>query len=410
MKIAVIGGGASGMVSAINLAENGIDVVLLEKNDKLGKKMFITGKGRCNITNDCEVQEFLKNVVHGEKFLKTALYNFTPQDAIEYFNNLGVETVLERGNRIFPASQKSSDVIKALQNKLEKLHVDIKLNSEVKSIVKEQSSFKITTVKGNYIVDGVIVATGGLSYPSTGSTGDGYKFAKSFDIKVKNQKPALVEILVKEPVQELEGISLKNVNLQAVDNNGKLIKEDFGEMLFTKNGLSGPIALTISSYINEYQNAKLYLDLKPALDEKTLDNRLVREFSERSNQDLKNVSRALIIARLNLYVIKKAKLDPNKKVNIFTKEERAQLIKTIKNLEFNFKGMGSYNEAVVTSGGIDLNELKPSCESKKVQNLYFVGETIDVDALTGGFNLQIAYSTAIIASNDIIKRGGQYHD
>jgi len=404
MKVAVIGGGASGMLSSIFLATHNVDVTLFEKNEKLGKKIYITGKGRCNLTNYCEIEQFLLNVVHGEKFLKSALYGFTPKDAVLFFNNLGLNTVVERGNRVFPESQKSSDVIKVLKNELEKLNVKVCLCTEIKSVNKIDDSFNVYTKNECFKFDSVIVATGGLSYPSTGSTGDGYSFAKQFDISVTDCKPALCQLIVKDNVSELEGISLKNVELKAVDNNGKIVASDFGEMIFTKQGLSGPIALTLSSYINRYKNIKLFLDLKPALDEKQLDARLLREFSERQNQDLKNVSRALLISRLNLYVINKAHILPTKKVNIISKDERFNFIKCIKNLEFIFDKVGSFSEAVITSGGIDLKELKPTCESKKINNLYFIGETIDVDALTGGFNLQIAYSTAIIASKDIVKK------
>jgi predicted Rossmann fold flavoprotein len=403
MRVCVIGAGASGMMASIVLARGGANVALVEKNEKFGKKLYITGKGRCNLTNDCELDDMFANVVHGEKFLRSSLYGFTPQDTMAFFEDSGLKLVVERGNRVFPFSQKSSDVIKTLQIEIANLKVKTYLGTEVKEIRKNADGFKVVTPWESLECDKVVVATGGMSYPSTGSTGDGYAFARAFGLKIVEPRQALVPIIVKQNVSALQGISLKNVNLCAIDENGKEIASEFGEMLFTNRGLSGPIALTISSYINRKQNVRLSLDLKPALDEITLDKRILRDFDERKNQDIKNVTRALLPERLNAYVLKCANIVESKKVNEITKQERAKLVETIKNLRFDVSSLAPFSEAIVTAGGVDLKGLKPTCECKDVEGLYFVGETIDVDALTGGFNLQLAFATAVCAARDILK-------
>lgn len=391
------------MMASIVLARGGVEVALVEKNEKFGKKLYITGKGRCNLTNDCELDDMFANVVHGERFLRSSLYGFTPQDTMAFFEDSGLKLVVERGNRVFPFSQKSSDVIKTLQIEIANLKVETYLGTEVKEIRKNADGFKVVTPWESLECDKVVVATGGMSYPSTGSTGDGYAFARAFGLKIVEPRQALVPIIVKQNVSALQGISLKNVNLCAMDENGKEIASEFGEMLFTNRGLSGPIALTISSYINRKQNVRLSLDLKPALDESTLDKRILRDFDERKNQDIKNVTRALLPERLNAYVLKCANIVESKKVNEITKQERAKLVETIKNLRFDVSALAPFSEAIVTAGGVDLKGLKPTCECKDVEGLYFVGETIDVDALTGGFNLQLAFATAVCAARDILK-------
>lgn len=391
------------MMASIVLARGGANVALVEKNEKFGKKLYITGKGRCNLTNDCELDDMFANVVHGEKFLRSSLYGFTPQDTMAFFEDSGLKLVVERGNRVFPFSQKSSDVIKTLQIEIANLKVKTYLGTEVKEIKKNADGFKVVTPWESLECDKVVVATGGMSYPSTGSTGDGYAFARAFGLKIVEPRQALVPIIVKQNVSALQGISLKNVNLCAIDENGKEIASEFGEMLFTNRGLSGPIALTISSYINRKQNVRLSLDLKPALDESMLDKRILRDFDERKNQDIKNVTRALLPERLNAYVLKCANIAESKKVNEITKQERAKLVETIKNLRFDVSALAPFSEAIVTAGGVDLKGLKPTCECKDVEGLYFVGETIDVDALTGGFNLQLAFATAVCAARDILK-------
>ncbi len=404
MKICVIGGGASGMVASIFLARGKQEVILLEKNEKLGKKLFITGKGRCNVTNDCDMQDFSRAIVHGEKFLRSSLYGFTPQDTMEFFEDLGVKLVVERGNRVFPFSQKSNDIIKALEVELHRQGVKVRLNQTVESIDKTSGGYIVKTDVGDVECDKVIVATGGVSYPSTGSTGDGYKFAKSFGLSVVEPKQALVGLLLAQNVSMLEGISLKNVALTAFDENGKVISDEFGEMLFTRRGVSGPIVLTTSSYINRKNGVRLSLDLKPALDVNMLDKRILRDFEERKNQDVKNVTRALLPDRLNCYVLKRANIAESKKVNEITREERARLVDTIKNLTFNVSALAPFTEAVITSGGVSLKDLRPTCECRQSDGLYFVGETIDIDALTGGFNLQLAFATAVCAVRDILKK------
>lgn len=391
------------MMASIVLARGGVEVALVEKNEKFGKKLYITGKGRCNLTNDCELDDMFANVVHGEKFLRSSLYGFTPQDTMAFFEDSGLKLVVERGNRVFPFSQKSSDVIKTLQIEIANLKVKTYLGTEVKEIRKNADGFKVVTSWESLECDKVVVATGGMSYPSTGSTGDGYAFARAFGLKIVEPRQSLVPIIVKQNISALQGISLKNVNLCAIDENGKEIASEFGEMLFTNRGLSGPIALTISSYINRKQNVRLSLDLKPALDENTLDKRILRDFDERKNQDIKNVTRALLPERLNAYVLKCANIAESKKVNEITKQERAKLVETIKNLRFDMSSLAPFSEAIVTAGGVDLKGLKPTCECKDVEGLYFVGETIDVDALTGGFNLQLAFATAVCAARDILK-------
>ena len=403
MRVCVVGAGAAGTVASIVLARAGADVVLVEKNEKIGKKLYITGKGRCNLTNDCEIQEFFENIVNGEKFLRSSIYGFQPKDTMKFFEDLGVELVVERGNRVFPLSGKSSDIIRALANEIERLNVTLKLNTEVKEIRKNKDKFEVLTPWEKIECDKVVVATGGISYKSTGSTGDGYVFARAFGHQIIEPKQALCPLLVNENVAPLQGISLKNVNLTAYDADGNVIASEFGEMMFTSRGITGPIVLTISSLVNRKSKVTLSLDLKPALDEKTLDARILRDFDERKNQDLKNVTRALLPERLNLYVLKCAGLKESKKVNEVTKEERKSLVDTLKNLRFTMSGLASFDEAVVTSGGVSLKNLKPTCESRLESGLYFVGETIDIDALTGGFNLQLAFATAVSAAKDILK-------
>lgn len=405
MSTLIIGAGAAGCLCAVLCARGGERVTLLEKNEKTGKKLFITGKGRCNVTADYPPDEFLSGVVHGEKFLRSAIYSFTPENTKEFFRDLGVELVTERGNRVFPASGKSSDITRAFDRALKAAGVDVKLDSEVKSVKFENRVFKVfTTDGGEYTADNVVVATGGKSYPATGSTGDGYEIAKSFGHTVVKPVPSLASLFTEESVRELCGISLKNVTLSAVTADGKRLDGKFGEMLFTDRGLSGPVALTLSTELNRVSGAVLHLDLKPALSHEKLEARILRDFEERKNGDLKNVMRALLPERLNLYVLKRAGLQPDKKVNSVTKEERKRLADTVKDLTFRLKSIAPFEEAVVTSGGVSLKELTPKCESRLQKGLYFVGEVTDCDAVTGGYNLQIAFSTAAAAAKDILSR------
>lgn len=405
MSTLIIGAGAAGCLCAVLCARGGERVTLLEKNEKTGKKLFITGKGRCNVTADYPPDEFLSGVVHGEKFLRSAIYSFTPENTKEFFRDLGVELVTERGNRVFPASGKSSDITRAFDRALKAAGVDVKLDSEVKSVKFENRVFKVLTADGKeYTADNVVVATGGKSYPATGSTGDGYEIAKSFGHTVVKPVPSLASLFTEESVRELSGISLKNVTLSAVIADGKRLDGKFGEMLFTDRGLSGPVALTLSTELNRVSGAVLHLDLKPALSHEKLEARILRDFEERKNGDLKNVTRALLPERLNLYVLKRAGLQPDKKINSVTKEERKRLADTVKDLTFRLKSIAPFEEAVVTSGGVSLKELTPKCESRLQKGLYFVGEVTDCDAVTGGYNLQIAFSTAAAAAKDILSR------
>ena len=403
-KVAVIGGGPGGIIAAGFASLRDKEVVLFEKNNKLGKKLFITGKGRCNITNSLPIENFFENIITNSNFLYSALYSFTNEDVIKLLNSYGLKTKVERGNRVFPDSNKSSDVIKTLQKFLEDNKVKVKLNTEVKNIEHINNKFNISFSNGDSdTFDSVIIATGGKSYPSTGSTGDGYIFAKSLGHKIIPPKPALVPCEVNETwVKDLQGLSLKNVVLSAYVNKKK-IYEEFGEMLFTHFGISGPIVLTMSNIINKYEKnkIKLSIDLKPALSNEKLDNRILRDFNKYNNKQIKNGLVDLLPNSLIPVILKLSNIDEKKNVNQITKEERENLVNVIKDIKLNFTIFRPIEEAIVTSGGISTLEINPSTmESKLIEGLYFVGEVIDVDALTGGFNLQIAYSTGYLAGTN----------
>ena len=388
MKIAIIGGGPAGMMCAIKAAENH-QVSIFEKNEKLGKKLFITGKGRCNLTNYCDEREFLKNLVNNSSFMYSSIYSFSPFTTYYYFEELGLPLKVERGNRVFPDSDKSSDVIKAYEKKLKDLGVKINLNYEVTSIEKVDDKF---IINGREKFDKVVIATGGISYKLTGSTGDGYKFAKDFGHKVIDQVPGLIGINLKNNFS-LAGLTLKNVELKILKDK-KIISREFGEMLFTHRGISGPIVLTTSSKINRLKDFEMYLDLKPALEPEKLDARILRDFHENQNKNLENVMRALLPKDLIIYILESAGISGDKKVNQITKEERESLVRTIKNFDLKFDSLDDIDRAIVTSGGVDVKDLDPkTMESKKVSGLYFIGEVLDLDGLTGGFNIQIANST-----------------
>lgn len=388
MKIAIIGGGPAGMMCAIKAAENH-GVTIFEKNEKLGKKLFITGKGRCNLTNYCDEREFLKNMVNNSNFMYSSIYSFSPFTTYYYFEELGLPLKVERGNRVFPASDKSSDVIKAYEKKLKALGVKINLNYEVTSIEKVDDKFMIN---GREKFDKVVIASGGISYKLTGSTGDGYKFAKDFGHKVIDQVPGLIGINLKNNFS-LAGLTLKNVELKVLKDK-KILSREFGEMLFTHRGISGPIVLTTSSKINRLKDFEMYLDLKPALDLEKLDARILRDFHENQNKNLENVMKSLLPRDLIIYVLEGAGISGDKKVNQITKEDRERLVRTIKNFGLKFDSLDDIDRAIVTSGGVDVKDIDPkTMESKKVKGLYFIGEVLDLDGLTGGFNIQIANST-----------------
>ncbi len=395
MDIIVIGGGASGLMSAYSCAKSGHNVTILEKNEKVGKKLYITGKGRCNVTNYCNTQEFFNNVVTNQKFLYSCINNFTPYDTINFLEQFGVKTKIERGNRVFPESDKSSDIIKALQNACTNNGVKIVLNQNVVDCYKNQNKFFVITTDKKYLCDALIICTGGNSYKSTGSDGFGYKLAKKFGHTIVDIKPALCPIKLKNKwVKSVEGLSLKNVKLSAYSKN-KLIKEEFGEMLFTSNGISGPIVLTMSSYINKINDIELYLDFKPALNEKKLENRLLREFDANKNSQINTVMYNLLPKNFVEIFLNVCNIDKLKKVNSITTEERKKIISNLKNFKLNFDSLYDIDYAIITNGGVNTKEINPkSMESKLVKNLFFAGEILDVDALTGGFNIQIALSTA----------------
>ncbi len=408
-KVLVVGGGASGMFAAIWAARNGHKVSIYEKNDRLGRKLFITGKGRCNITNACEDMEVLfQSVISNPKFLYSGFYGFTNKDAIAFFEELGVRTKIERGDRVFPVSDHSSDVIRAMERELSRLGVEIHLQTKVKAIETEGERLSGLRLESGRVVagDACIVATGGLSYPITGSTGDGLRFAKDLNLQTTECMPALVPITTEEPwVPSLQGLSLRNVNVQIFDGKKKLYDE-FGEMLFTHYGVSGPLILSASSYVGKKlrdHQLKMLIDLKPALSEEQLDRRILREFQENQNKQFHNSIGGLFPSKLVPVMLDLSGIDPYKKVNVISKEERRKFVYLIKHLEVTLTGLRDYNEAIITKGGVKVKEIDPgTMESKKVPGVYFIGEVLDLDALTGGFNLQIAWSTAYAAGNSIL--------
>jgi len=402
-KIIVIGGGAAGMLSAVSAAEAGADVLLLEKNEKLGKKIYITGKGRCNVTNACETEDLLKNVVTNRRFLYSALYAFTNVQTMDFFEACGVPLKVERGERVFPVSDKSSDVIGGLARRLKQAGVTVKFGATVNKVcVAEGSVTGVELQSGERIsCDACIVATGGLSYASTGSTGDGYTFAKLCGHTVTECYPSLVGLKITEPfAKELEGLSLKNVSLKAVQGK-KTLYDGFGELVFTADGISGPLVLSASAAVTdkmEQGDVRVLLDLKPALSKDELDARILRDFEEAKNKQFRNALDKLLPQRLIRVIIGLCGIPEEKQVNSVTKQERAVLVDVLKGREMHIKKTGGFNEAVITRGGVSVKEVNPSTmESKLTAGLYFAGEVLDVDALTGGYNLQIAWSTGYLA-------------
>lgn len=403
-KIIVIGGGAAGMMAAAAAAKQGGKVILYEKNEKLGKKLFITGKGRCNLTNACDMETLFDSVVTNSKFLYSAFYGFDNQMTIRFFEEAGCRTKIERGERVFPVSNHSSDVIKALEGQLKKWKVEVRLNAQVKDLlVKDGRIAGIRLQKGEEEqADAVIIAAGGLSYPLTGSTGDGFRMAEKKGHTVKETHPSLVPLVIKEEwCRNLQGLSLKNVSIELVEKDKKTFYNGFGEMLFTHFGVSGPLILSASSYYvgrKSRDNIKLVLDLKPALTKEQLDKRLLRDFEENLNKQFKNSLGGLFPSKLIPVMIELSGIDGDKKVHEITKEERKNFVELMKHMEMTVTGTRDYAEAIITRGGIHLKEVNPSTmESKLVGGLYFAGEMLDLDALTGGFNLQIAWSTGYLA-------------
>lgn len=402
-KVIVIGGGAAGMMAACMAAIEGAQVTLLEKNEKTGKKIYITGKGRCNLTNACQREEFLENVITNPKFLYSAFAQLDNQAVMNFFEKAGCRLKTERGDRVFPVSDHSSDVIAALNGELKKNRVQVMLHTEVSELLLEEGSIKgVLLSDGKKLhADAVIIATGGRSYESTGSTGDGYRFAKQAGHTIKDLRPSLVPFVVKEEwCKKLQGLSLKNVAV-TLKKEKKKIYEGFGEMLFTHFGVSGPLILSASSFYTAKYNGQevlLTIDLKPAMDREQLDKRILRDFEENAGKQFKNALDKLLPAKLIPVMVELSGIDPHKKTSEVTKKERSRLVELFKELKLTVNGCRGYGEAIITGGGVNVKEIDPkTMGSRLVNGLYFAGEVMDVDALTGGFNLQIAWSTGALA-------------
>lgn len=402
-RVIVVGGGPAGIIAAGIAASRGHEAVLLEKNERLGKKLLISGKGRCNITNTADIEGIIENTPGNGNFLYSALYTFSNRDLIDFFSGLGLETKVERGGRVFPVSDSSKDVMNALMKFLSGNHVKIYTNSPVKNILTDSGRVKgVEKADGQVMeADAVILAPGGMSYPGTGSTGDGYAMAEKLGHTVTPLKPSLVPLITREEwIKELQGLSLKNISVSFRNNKDREIYRDFGEMLFTHFGVSGPVILSASRHLLPYafRDIKLRIDLKPALSEEKLDERLQRDFEKYTRKQYKNSLEDLLPQKLIPVIVELSGIDPNKPVHQITKEERKRLAGHLKKLETTITGSRPIKEAIVTAGGIKISEINPSTmESKKVKGLYFAGEIIDVDAYTGGFNLTIAFSTGYLA-------------
>ena len=400
--VVIIGGGASGMMASIFSAQRGLKTLVLEHKEKLGKKLFITGKGRCNLTNNSSIENHLNNMVVNKKFMYSALNAFSAQDVMQFFIDNGLDIKTERGNRVFPSSDKSSDVIRCLERCMKKYAVEVRLNTDVVRVIKQDGHFNIYDKYDNiYTTNSVIVATGGLSYPGTGSTGFGYKIARDFGHKIVECKSALCPILVNEDIRELNGLSLKNVSLNINIGSKKFSSQ--GEMMFTYNSLTGPIVLSLSSLINKlnYKNAKIFIDLKPGLTIEQLEIKLARECIEFAKKDFKNYLHTLLPNKLVDYFYMRCGVESKKMADI-NRLERDKIINLLKKFDFSIKSLDNIDVGIITSGGVDVREINSkSCESKLVENLYFIGEVLDIDALTGGYNLQIAWSTAYLAANHL---------
>ena len=398
-RICVIGGGAAGMMAAGTALLYGADVTIFESTDRLGKKLAITGKGRCNVTNRCTTEEFLENVISNPRFLYASLSEFDTESTIRFFESLGVSLKTERGKRVFPESDKAKDIVDAMRSYSSGANVIYKKVTALRQ--NEDGSFVVTAGQNTYEFDSVIMATGGKSYPLTGSDGSGYRLAQKLGHKITELKPSLVPIESKDSVcKELQGLSLKNVAITIKDKNNSKIFSDFGEMMFTHFGVTGPVILSASSHLKGYdiESLTLSIDLKPALDEKTLDARVLSDFKNQSNKDFINSLGGLLPAKLIEPFVKAVSIDPRKKVNLVTKEERKQIIEKLKSFDISLYRFRPIEEAIITSGGVDVKEVSPkTMESKIKKGLYFAGEILDLDAYTGGFNLQIAFSTAYLA-------------
>lgn len=406
-RVLVVGGGPAGMMAAVFAARRGLEVHLLEKNEKLGKKLYITGKGRCNVTNACDVEELFPAVMTNSKFLYSAFYSFTNHDVMDFFEQSGVPLKTERGGRVFPESDHSSDIIRALERELKKAGVKIHLHCEVKNILVDEGEARGVELCDRTMMEAedVIVATGGLSYQSTGSTGDGYRFAKETGHNVTEQKPSLVPLRTKEDyIPRLQGLSLKNTGL-TIKNGKKILYQDFGKMMFTHFGVTGPMILSASAHIGkalEKGTLSAWLDLKPALSHEQLDARILREFEAAPNRQFKNVIGVLFPSSLTPVILELGGISPEKVIHEISREERKKFGDLIKAFPFTITGMGEFKEAIITRGGVSVKQINPgTMESKVMKHLYFIGEVLDLDAVTGGYNLQIAWSTAYAAANAV---------
>ena len=401
-KVAVIGGGAAGMMAAIHSAYMGAEVTLFEKNDRLGKKLRITGKGRCNVTNDCDTEEFLRNVPTNPRFLYASLSRFSTADTVDFFEGCGVPLKVERGKRVFPVSDKASDIVKALIGRMNECGVKVSTEKITDIEIVNGEVTALIAGSAKHAVDAVIVCTGGRSYSMTGSDGDGYRFARRAGHAVTELKPSLVPIVCEGRLcQRMQGLSLKNVSMKIIrKDNGKCVYEDFGEMMFTHFGITGPMVLSASAHLPDISEKKYeaHIDLKPALDEAELDSRIRSDFRKYNNKDFINSLGDLLPLKMIEPIVELSGIDPRKKVNSITREERRALLEAIKCIRLQLSGFRPIDEAIITKGGVCVNEISPkTMESKLVRGLYFAGEVLDVDAYTGGFNLQIAFSTAVVA-------------
>ena len=402
-KVVVIGAGAAGMMAAATAANRGLDVTLIERNHRVGRKILITGKGRCNITNNCDIEELIENVPTNGKFLYSAFYTFTNEQVIDMFNSLGLKTKTERGKRVFPESDRAKDVVVALEKQLKQSNTKVILNAKVDKINQKNGKVESVTLSDKRTIkcDRVIIATGGVSYPRTGSTGDGYKFAKDLGHTIIKPKPSLIGLVTMEDVSAMNKLGLRNIAIKVLDKKGKKIYDDFGELEFSNVGIEGPTIRSASCRMKSLENEsyKVILDLKPALDEETLDKRIQKDFKKYTNSKFEKALDDLLPQKLIPYIIKLSEIDKDTLVHQISREQRRSLVNLLKNVEFNIKNYKSIDEAIVTSGGIKTNEINSSTmESKLVEGLFFAGEVIDVDAYTGGFNLQIAFSTGYLAA------------
>ena len=406
-KVVIIGAGPAGMIAAYSASQNAIDVVLIEKNERVGRKLLITGKGRCNITNNCEVEELIANVNTNGKFLYSAFYTFTNYAVMEMFESLGVRLKTERGNRVFPESDRAMDVVDAMARLIKRKNIKLVTGKTVKDIKEKNGKVESVVLSDGKEIkaDAVIIATGGASYQRTGSTGDGYRLAEKLGHKITPLKPSLIGLEIQEDfVHKLKGLSLRNVAINVYGKKNKKIYDDFGEMEFTDYGVDGPIIKSASCIMRDLskESYKISLDLKPALDHEKLDKRVQRDFQKYINKKFENSLSDLLPSKMIPVVVELSGIDPATPVNSITKEERRNLVNTIKNIEMNVKRYRPMEEAIVTSGGVKTSEINSSTmESKLVEGLYFAGEVIDVDAYTGGFNLQIAFSTGYLAGSNI---------